>query len=195
METTIAPIILPFELYSDENYNKLRRGYIILIANLLNEYLISKDIQELIDTIIEIEKSAYNHALEIADEELLEPNFENKVFEQLYRTLITRITKALDHTSEVGDEHLASCILDGTFNPSKISWLKDYEISPINNQHLIDEFMKRLNTKGTVKTSKLYRCRSCGKRECTVRSVQMRSLDEGESLVITCCFCGYKWFN
>lgn len=191
----ITNIVLPIEVYANEEYNKLRRGYIILIAKLINDYLIDKVVQDYIETIIQIESSAYNHALEIAEEELLDPLFENKPFEQLYRTLITRITKALDHTSEVGDEHLARCILDGTINPTRVSWLKDYEISPVNNQHLIDEFMKRLNTKGTVKTSKLYRCRSCGKRECTVRSVQMRSLDEGESLVITCCFCGYKWFN
>ncbi|KAE9274875.1 hypothetical protein PR003_g29487 [Phytophthora rubi] len=46
----------------------------------------------------------------------------------------------------------------------------------------------------SMKTSTLYCCRQCGRKETAERSAQMRSLDEGETLIITCTWCSYKWF-
>ena len=188
-------IALPASFYQDESYNNLRRGYLILIASLLEEYLIEGDINDHLHMIVAIEKSCYDHSVEIAEYELLNPDFSNVMFEQLYRTRIMRITKNLDINSEVSDEYLATGLLDGSIEPTKVSKMENKELSPLRNEKLFDLLNERLNQKMTLKTSTLYKCRQCGHKETTIRSVQMRSLDEGESLIIQCQFCHFKWFN
>ena len=189
------PFVLPISVYEDSSYNDLRRGYLILIASLIKEYLIDGDINDHCDMIIAIERSCFDHSNEIADYELLTPDFSVPAFEHLYRTRVMRITKNIDINSEVGDDHLANGLLEGIVDPSTVSKLDNKDLSPLNNQKLIDELNTRLNQTITLKTSTLYKCRQCGRKETTVRSVQMRSLDEGETLVIKCVWCGYKWFN
>ena len=186
--------VLPVQVYQDKSYNDLRRGYLLLIASLLNEYLIDTEINDYLNMIVLIEKSCYEHSVEIAEYELLTPDFDIPAFEQLYRTKVIRITKNLDVNSEVGDEHLATALLNGIIDPSTVSKLNNKDISPLRNDKLIETLNTRLNQKITLKTSTLYRCRQCKKNETTVRSVQMRSLDEGESIVIQCAYCHYKWF-
>lgn len=189
------PIVLPVSTYQDESYNDLRRGYLLLIASLLESYLIEGNINDYVDMIIAIEKSCYDHSVEIAEYELLTPDFSVLAFEHLYRTRIMRITKNLDWESEVGDDYLAMGLLQGKIDPTTVSKLDNKELSPLKNEKLINNLNERLNQKVTVKTSSLYKCRQCGKKETTVRSVQMRSLDEPSTLIISCVFCGYKWFN
>ena len=190
----MAFILLP-DLYENKKYNNLRRGYLILIASLINEHLISDDINDYYSKIIEIEQSCYDHSIETAEYELLYADFSNKSFEILYRTYITRITKNLDIHSEVNDDYLAGAILDGSIDLKTISKLSNKELSPDKNKKLFKAFDDRLNQKATLKTSSLYRCKKCGHKETTIRSSQLKSLDESETLIITCTFCSYKWFN
>ncbi len=186
--------VLPLNVYSDPEYNQLRRAYLLLIASLIESHLIDQDINSYLDTIIGIEKSCYEHAIEIADYELMLPDFANRQFEQLYRTRITRITKNLDINSEVGDDYLISAIIEGQVDVSGISKWMPEDLSPAQNAHLLEQLNTRRTQKVTLKVSTDYKCK-CGKSETTLRSVQMRSLDEGETLVITFIFCGHNWFN
>lgn len=186
--------VLPISVYEDESYNDLRRGYLLLIASLIEEYLTDGEINDHTNMILSIEKSCYDHSVEIAEYELLTPDFILPAFEHLYRTRIMRITKNLDVNSEVGDEHLATGLLGGLVDPTTISKLDNKDLSPLHNEKLLEELSTRLNQTITLKTSTLYRCRQCGRNETTVRSAQMRSLDESETLVVTCTFCSYKWF-
>lgn len=188
-------IILPLAVYEDIQYNDLRRGYLLLIASLLSEYLIDNDINDHVSMIIAIEQSCFLDASETADNELLPKDFACPAFERLYRTRVMRITKNLDINSEVGDEHLATGLLEGTIDPTTVSKLENKDLSPLHNDKLLEALSTRLNQTVTVKTSTLYRCRQCGRKETTVRSAQMRALDEGETIIITCVFCGYRWFN
>lgn len=193
---TDEKFVLPVSVYADSEYNRLRRAYLLLIANLIEDHLIDQNINSYCDTIIGIEQSCYRHAVEIADYELLLPDFSIPQFEQLYRTRITRITKNLDIHSEVGDDYLVSAILNGSVDIPTISKLSPEELSPSRNIKLIEELTARRTQKISVKVSTMYRCpqKGCGKNETTVRSAQMRSLDEGETLIITCIFCSHKWF-
>lgn len=186
--------VLPIEVYEDESYNNLRRGYLLLIASLIEEYLIDGCVNDHRDMIVAIEKSCYDHAVEIAEYELLLPDFSLSTFEHLYRTRVMRITKNLDINSEVKDEHLATGLLAGIVDPTTISKLDNKDLSPIHNEKLLEELSTRLNQTVTLKTSTLYKCRQCNRNHTTVRSAQMRSLDEGETLIITCVWCHYKWF-
>ena len=186
--------VLPFSVYEDASYNKLRRGYLLLVASLIEEYLTDDTINDYQDMIIKVEKSCYDHAVEIAEYELLLPDFDIPSFEHLYRTRIMRITKNLDINSEVKDEHLAVGLISGIVDPATVSKLDNKDLSPMHNEKLLEELSTRLNQTITLKTSTLYKCRQCNRNHTTVRSAQMRSLDEGETLIITCVWCHYKWF-
>ncbi len=186
---------IPEFIDKDESYNKLRKGYLILIAVLLEKYLIEENIRDYTNMIIAIEKSCYDHAMEQADQQLLDKNFTCIQFERLYRTLVMRITKNLDYESEVGDEYLASGLLDGSIDPTTVSKLDNKDLCPSKNIKLLDRLNTRLNQHVTLKTSSLYRCHKCGHKETTIQSKQMRSLDEPSTLIITCVFCHYKWFS
>lgn len=186
--------VLPVSVYQDKAYNKLRGAYMISIANFLNDYLIDEEINQHRDMILALEQSGYAHAVEVAENEVLPVDFDNPAFNHLYRTKLMRITKHLDISSEVGDDHLASMLLDSKIDPLKVSKLANEDLSPCHNNQLIETLNTRRNQCTTLKTSTLYRCKKCNKKETTVRSVQMRSLDEGESIVVNCVFCGYKWF-
>jgi DNA-directed RNA polymerase subunit M/transcription elongation factor TFIIS len=187
--------VLPVTEYEDESYNNLRRAYLILIASLLEKYLIEGNIQDYEPMVIAIEKSCYDDANDIADQELLHKDFSHPQFEHLYRTRMMRITKNLDYESEVGDEYLATQLLDGLIDPSTVSKLDNKDLCPAKNQEILDRLSTRLNQHITLKTSSLYRCHKCGHRETTIQNKQMRSLDEPSTLIITCTFCHYKWFN
>ncbi len=186
--------VLPLETYEDDKYNRLRRAYLLLIASLIEAHLIDEDINNYVNMIMAIEQSCYDDAVKTAEYELMIPDFAIEKFEYLYRTKIVRITKNLDINSEVGDDYLITALLDGHIDPLTISSLTPEELSPSRNAKILETIDARRSQKATQKVSTLYRCRQCGKRECTVRSVQMRSLDEGETLIIQCVFCSYKWF-
>ncbi len=193
--SNLTSFVLPASVYQDESYNKLRRGYLLLVASLLEAYLIENNINDYESMIVAIEKSCYDDALDIADQELLSKDFNHPQFEHLYRTRIMRITKNLDFESEVGDEHLATSLLDGSIEPSTISKLENIDLCPAKNSKLLERLSTRLNQHVTIKTSSLYQCKKCGHREATVQSKQMRSLDEPSTLIIQCMFCHFKWFN
>lgn len=197
MNTTCC--VLPVSVYTDPSYNSLRRSYLILIGNLLQEHMVDQDISEKMDLVIDIEQSCYDDAITTANQELLTASFDNVQFTYLYRTKISRITKRLDVDSEVGhsfeDEDFARKLLSGELHAKTISLRSNYELSPHRNKHLIEELDTRMTVKGFQRTSSLYRCPKCRHNETTVRSQQMRSLDESETLVITCTFCSHKWFS
>lgn len=190
-----AAFVLPLSVYEDPSYTNLRRAYILLIASLIGEYLMEGEINDHQDMILALEKSCFDHAIEVAEYELLTPDLNTPLFEQLYRSKITRVTKNLDVSSEVGDEHLATCLLRGLIDPSTVSKLDNKDLSPLHNLKLLENLNVRLNQKITLKTSSLYKCRQCGHKETTIRNVQMRSLDESDTTILQCVFCGYKWFH
>lgn len=183
---------LPLKTYKND-YNKLRRAYIIIIANLIKEHLLDQNINNYTDTIIDIEKSCYDHSIEIADYELLLPDFDNKQFEQLYRTKISRITKNLDINSEVADDYLINLVIDRKIDIKNISKMTPEELSPAKNAKLLEELNTRREQKVQLKVSSDYMCPKCRKKQCLVRSVQTRALDEGSSFFATCAFCSHVW--
>ncbi len=203
MSSTTLPIsvyknkfVLPVSVYQDKSYNKLRRGNLILIATLLEKYITEEDdINNYENMIIAIEKSCYEDAMDTAEQELLHQEFDCPQFECLYRTKVMRITKNLDIESEVGDDYLATSLLSGNIDPTLVSRLDNKDLCPAKNEKLLEQLNIRLNQHITLKTSTLYKCHKCHRNQTTIKSIQMRSLDEPSTLAIQCTFCGYKWFS
>ena len=189
---------IPVELYKDESYNKLRRGYLILIATLINNHLNNKSIRDYISDIITIEKSCYDSSIEYAKLNMIIPLFDNELFEDLYRSKIIRITKNMDTKSEVNDNYLLNMIIDRKIDLVNIANMKSEDLSPKHNDILLKKLEARKNQKLTYKVSSFYRCYKCKIPNTVVISEkQMRSLDEASSIICHCepsvGGCGYRW--
>ena len=186
---------LPIELYTDSNYNKYRRVIILLIADILeknNKFkLLNKDIQY--NIIINIEQSCYNETIKKSDDLLIYQSWDNTKFSYLYYLFCNKITKNLDFESEVKSKYLINKILNNEIDILKIASMTSEELCPDKSKIIKEGLDKRNNQKISIKTSTLYKCLNCGKKEVTIKSVQIRALDEGASLSITCVFCQYNW--
>lgn len=47
--------------------------------------------------------------------------------------------------------------------------------------------------KKTMHESSIYKCNKCGSKYITTEEIQIRSLDEGSSIIYFCHACGNKW--
>jgi DNA-directed RNA polymerase subunit M/transcription elongation factor TFIIS len=195
---------IPIDLYNDKEYNNLRRSYLLLIASIFDDVMIdmkenkqftdeSVSTYTLKDIIIRIEKSCYIHTLEESERLLILKDWTDNRFEDLYRSKITRITKNLDTQSEVKDSYLFKAILSNKIDIDTISYLKSEHLSPKRSEIIIKNLKARMEQKLTYKTTKLYKCPKCKKNECTIRMVQLRSLDEGENASLRCVYCHHAW--
>lgn len=194
---TRITFVIPMHVYDDKEYNKIRRSYLILLSSLFNEMLAYYNFPyrsfKLTDDILRIERSCYLHTLEEADRYLIIKDWNHSIFEDLYRSKITRITKNLDHRSEVRDAHLFFLILNKNIDIDRISYLKSEELSPKSSEIIIRNLNARKEQKLTYKTTSLYKCPKCKKNECMIRMVQLRSLDEGENISLRCVYCHHTW--
>lgn len=191
--------VIPIEIYKDAEYNKLRRMQLILISNIFDEMFVKLNIADSsyyhVQTIVNIEKSCYDHAVETAIQNSIMNTWSHPLFEHIYRSKIIRITKNIDSSSEVNDTYLFNHIIDksNTFDVNNISKLRPEELSPKTTQMIIKNFKDRMNQKLTYRTTSLYTCKNCKKNICRIKSIQLRSLDEGENISLTCDYCNNHW--
>lgn len=186
---------IPSNIYNDQLYNKNRRAIILLIAEILeknNKFKLQhQEIQS--NIIINIELSCYNQTINKSDELLIYQSWDNEKFVYLYYLTCNKITKNLDPDSEVQSNYLINKILNNEIDLSKIGSMTSDELSPDKSQNIKDVLNLRNNQEIKVKTSTLYTCRNCKKKEVSIREYQGRSLDEGSNLSLTCLFCNYNW--
>ena len=188
---------IPVELYSDNKYNSNRRNIILLIAEILqqnNEFkLLSYSDQ--CNIVILIEKSCYDKTIQKSNEDMIYINWENPKFVYLYQLIISRITKNLDCNSEVNSEYLIDNIINKSINIDNIASMSSEELSPGKVLSIKQTLELRRNQKLNYKTTSLYTCRHCKSKKCTMRTQQMRSLDEGFTIILNCTVCGFRFLT
>ena len=102
------------------------------------------------------------------------------------------MSKNLDINSEVLDTYLIDSIISNDIDINKIGSMSSDDMSK-KNEVIKEQLNNRRGQKIKQKTTSLYRCRNCGSRQCTVRMQQMRSLDEGATLILNCVTCGFRF--
>jgi DNA-directed RNA polymerase subunit M/transcription elongation factor TFIIS len=186
---------IPIKLYQDNNYCKLRRSILILIAEIMqkNARFKALDREEQDNIIIEIELSCYNETIKKSDDKLIYKSWDNDKFIYLYQLSCNKITKNLDQNSEVKSDFLINQILDKKININLIGSLTSDELCPDKSINIKNTLKLRNEQKLNYKTSTLYKCKNCGKKEVKIQEYQGRSLDEGSNLSLTCNFCNFNW--
>ena len=195
-------INIPIELYTDKRYNQIRRSYILVLSSLLEKYDTFSDFEnkKREKIVIDIELSCYNYVLQKATEIGYIISWDNPQFEYFYRTIISKITKHLDMESEVHRNlentekyYLYKNIINNNIPIPSLPYLSSYQLCPAKSEKINQQIKTRTQQKITHKTSTLYTCRNCKKKEVKIIEYQGRSLDESSNLSLTCIYCGFHW--
>lgn len=186
-------LVLPLEVYEGE-YTQERRQILLLFCNILDNYAKFKEIDYSKQTniVINIEESCFKKTIEKSSEEAIYIDWSNSRFKYLYSLICSRVSKNLDINSEVLDTYLIDSIISNDIDVSKLGGLSSDDMSK-KNETIKEQLNNRRGQKIKQKTTSMYRCRNCGGRECTIRTQQMRSLDEGATLILNCVTCGFRF--
>lgn len=195
-------IKIPIELYTNPDYNQVRRSYLLLLSSLLekyDEFLILDHIKKL-NLIIDIELNCYNYIIIKSKKLGYIISWTSDTFLFLYRTVMSKITKHIDKESEVHDNlqekdkyYLFNIIIKEIVPLSDIPYLSSYQLCPQKSEKINQQLKTRTQQKITYKTSTFYTCRNCKKKEVKIIEYQGRALDEQSNSSLTCVYCGFHW--
>ena len=165
--------------YSKEEINQLRK--------------IRSEIEDKFQNIIKnkkksklIENSIYNYVIDTNSKIGIPFKLDNN-FKSLY------IHKAI---AIVNNTYLLKEVKKGNIDLNKIAYLKPEELFPEHWEKYISKKNAIINFK--YKENKYvvtddYKCSRCKLTKCTYYTMQTRSCDEPETIIITCLNCNYTW--
>jgi DNA-directed RNA polymerase subunit M/transcription elongation factor TFIIS len=186
--------VLDISWYTEEPYktDQYRRCKVLVLLNSMNKYdrFRKLELNQINDLLRSIEKGCYNQTIRKAKANNFTANWASKIFMNNYSTLIFEVAYALDCDN---NNYLISNVMDGKIKPhdiAKLDW-KDY--CPNESIKLIQIVEARKNVQIVRKTSKLYPCPKCGKREAYFHEKQIRSGDEGKDVFLECAICSNEW--
>lgn len=191
-------IDLPFEpFYTNSTetgtYNDTRRLKLLVLSDTLSKYkeFEDKPYNDKIEIIMRIENSCANETIRKARGYNLRVTWENEQFINIYHSICYHITSKIDEV-----ESLVKKILNKEIELNIIANMSSKDLVPEEYDDIASKVNKRtmieINNK---KFTELHFCKKCKRNQTTVERIQNRSLDEGSSFIVTCIFCGTKWFT
>jgi DNA-directed RNA polymerase subunit M/transcription elongation factor TFIIS len=184
---------LDAEFYK-EPYNNIRILKLLLLSDSLSLYEKFNQLNNKCknNIIKKIENSCYTYTLSQSKKNNIILSWDDNTFEELYHMSCYKILSNINQDFILNDNFINK-ILNNKLNLDKIAYLSSREIFPEKYIKIDQNIEKRKNVKQTINTSRMYICGRCGNNETTLESIQMRSLDEGNSIFATCVDCGKKW--
>ena len=143
-----------------------------------------------------IEESINQYALEQADKENINTDWDNILFKRMYVNKCLSIYNNLKEDSYVGNNQLTDLILSKTVDLSKIAFMTPQQLYPDNWKHLLekktanDEFLY-LKKPGAITDQ--WKCGKCKVSKCSYYQLQIRSSDEPMTTFVKCVNCGNSW--
>jgi DNA-directed RNA polymerase subunit M/transcription elongation factor TFIIS len=139
----------------------------------------------------EIEQAIFKKSIEFCYEKNIIPHFMNSMFVKLYK--YTAVTNYCHITQFPNVLQRIKC---GDLKAWELPYLTHYEINPEGWRELQElrdrREEKQLEGNKALATDQ-FKCRACGKRECTYYQMQTRSADEPMTTFINCLNCGNRW--
>ncbi len=187
-------LTLPMETYEGE-YNVPRRRTLLMFASILDECPKFKELDyaKQRTILVEMERSCFLKTLAKCKETAIYPDWSNDKLVYMYSLIASRVSKNLDVSSEVQENFLIEAIISGDCSAEDVASLSSEEMSPEMVNKIKEQIASRRSQKIKQKTTNMYTCRNCKSRECTIRTQQMRSLDEGFTIILNCVNCGYRF--
>lgn len=169
--------------YSIENPDVFRKNIIDKINHFVNNEKKS----------INIEKSIYNYTIKESKTRRVVQKWDNRYFAMIYIDKFKSLW--LNFTNPKNKQFLEN-IKSGVIQSKDVAFMTHYEIFPSKWKYLIET--KSLRDKNKFEVDKRgatseFKCRKCGKRECSYYQLQTRSADEPMTTYVTCLNCGNNW--
>jgi transcription elongation factor S-II len=173
---------------SEPESNKLR---LLCLNNLkfLEDKFSKDDIRSLEKAIFE---AAYNRAVK----NYVARSWKAPVFIEIYRQIVRSVFSNIHPQSPVKNPRLLTRVLDGEFKLNDIPLMSSFEMFPEKWFELKDKLLQReqkILEGNKSRATDQFKCRRCGKRECTYYELQTRSADEPMTCFISCLNCGKEW--
>jgi DNA-directed RNA polymerase subunit M/transcription elongation factor TFIIS len=143
-----------------------------------------------------LERATVLQACESAKRQFIPQSWKVMAFCQLYRSLVRTILWNIHPSSPVRNRRLLERCREGEFPLEHIPSMTAYEMFPehwkeIADKHLVRE--QKILEGNKSRATDTYKCRRCGKRECTYYELQTRSADEPTTIFVACVNCGNRW--
>jgi DNA-directed RNA polymerase subunit M/transcription elongation factor TFIIS len=203
MEYTVADLLnidtlisLPLDVFYTEDYNNMRRTKVLILNNLLHEYMEYTSLSEpdAIELLRVIELSVFQEALIKAEERYIAENWDDRSWCDVYHTVFNKVAGLFDTRDSKADlAYLLKEIIAGRANPNVIAKGRISEICVAKYAAVVAKLNARYNVQVTEKTSELYRCPKCKENKCKIERMYTRALDEGQNIKITCRTCSHSW--
>ena len=181
--------------YYDQPYTYHRRAKLSMFSSILNQHdVITKmNLKDKFTIIEKIEIACFDYSIIKATEYNIPTKWDHDLFKTIYNSTCAKIAANLSTTNTVKNTYLLPAILENTVNINDLPKMTSQELFPDKYKEVIHKLELSKNIQKTIKTSTMYKCRRCGKKECTIENRYNRSLDEGVNLTITCVACGNEW--
>lgn len=127
-----------------------------------------------------IEKSLFNYTLHVCDEKLIAKNWENFVFEHIYKQHFIFIKDMI-----LSNETLLNKIKSKEILTKDVAFLRLDDIKKMNSGKEIEDEEEVADG--------IFQCKKCGSKKTTYYSLQTRSADEPMTNFITCVECKNRW--
>jgi DNA-directed RNA polymerase subunit M/transcription elongation factor TFIIS len=143
-----------------------------------------------------LEKSIFEVAYNKAVKNYVARSWKSQAFIEFYRQIVRTIHSNIHESSPVKNLRLLARIKDGEFKLSDLPNMSPYEMFPEKWFELRDKQLQReqkILEGNKSRATDQFKCRRCGKRECTYYELQTRSADEPMTCFISCLNCGKEW--
>jgi transcription elongation factor S-II len=145
-----------------------------------------------------LEQSIFEAAHNCAVKNYIPRNWKSTTFIEIYRQVVRSVCSNIHPESPVKNMRLITRVLDGEFKLHEIPSMTAYEMFPERWFELRDKQLQReqkILEGNKSRATDQFKCRRCGKRECTYYELQTRSADEPMTIFVTCLNCGKEWRN
>jgi DNA-directed RNA polymerase subunit M/transcription elongation factor TFIIS len=180
--------------YENQNYNDIRRAKLMMFGDSLNKYekFSKKFITEQNEFLKYLERGCYSLTRRRCIKKGFGMSWDDDDFVNLYHDVCYKLVSNIDGDEPGEMPYLANQLLNGVVKPLEASALSSQDMAPEKYIDVLNR-IRLMNEEVKIKTSKLYTCSRCKKKETVLSQVQDRSNDENSSLIALCVNCGFQW--
>lgn len=146
--------------------------------------------------VITLEAAIFRSAFDQAKRHCVPRNWKSQPFQDLYKQTAQQILWNIHPQSPVKNPRLIQRIKDKEFSLDALGSMSAYDMYPEHWKELADKQLireQKILEGNKSRATDQFKCRRCGKQECTFYEMQTRSADEPMTIFITCINCGKRW--
>lgn len=148
------------------------------------------------EPVLKLEVAIFRSAFDQAKRHCVPRNWKSQPFQDLYKQTARQILWNIHPDSPMPNPRLLQRIKEKEFPLEALGSMSAYDMYPEHWRELADKQLireQKILEGNKSRATDQFKCRRCGKQECTFYEMQTRSADEPMTIFITCINCGKRW--